>query len=789
MKITNNITPYYTAHNKPENKTGFSNINNSAGVRHYDNIKYSQIPFRAIYNVKTGINIDSEKSKLLKQITELLNLESQKLDFGELFVNTFRQTVSYIRNLEARKLKILEELESLSQSKSLNPQQKVNRANELKKEYKAIKNSKIKTHTAQKANKADVGIDFQLLNKFKSAISEDNFDLRKVFNDYYKGLNNIKSLEELSEKYPNIKIPPRPEEVIATKIENTLTRDFYEDLDQLMDTKDKDAIANFLERKIKSITNEMAKQNNVNPHALFLRVGLNTGKKILARYEKLSLKDGFSAIPEQRKIKLPQLTNNDLYLLAVRYDDFVLDVLRKQYLDLQKVSNIVYSDGNVTIPLSSIKEADYKFEKIPEKIKKLFTISDNLKAAQRDYDKFNTEQLKKRLAFFANNELGNNEELLEHIISFDSCNFAPGDVKSLIKFMRELDAVQDGQKSLEEGLKTIKTQELRPKETERLNELEHQKMAEKIKLEQQKAFELTALKNKFDDAINMLYQNNMNSIASTCSKYRPLSLDKTTADDAEYIISTITNSISDNGKISNKNKLESNIMRWDTYNYYKNSETTNEIFRKATALASNKNGNVDVDKAGQYILNAEIVKNYPSSKDMVRNPEILSKIMDKAATEDLAIKYLCKYDNYIDLSPADKTKISNFIDMFDVKDQIDKLILKDIIENDYVKCDTTVHTYLNSKSSETVDATIASSAKEQIIEKYKFPTCLEFLKGFEDALSSTAGNRGTSGLKKTGQNNRALEHKMEVKLIGHDDRLFSSKNNYYFDIFSNTGLH
>lgn len=791
MKITNN-TPIqvlrYQAGNKPEVST--AGLDNSELSNSYGDVKYSQIAFGAIYNVKLKkIDIEIEKNKLLKQISEILNTDSPEMDFGEFFVSAFKKTIGYIRGLEKRKWKILEELDELNADKSMNRQQKINKANKLKKEYKAIKNSRLNPIEYKMPDKADDGLDFSLLNKFKTAISEDNFELRKIFKDYYKGLNDVKSLDELAEMYPDIKIPAYPEDVIARKIENTLTRDFYENLDDFMDAGNVDSINKFLESAIKSRVTELADKYNFDAEALYLRVGLQTGQEILARYQKIKLSDGFSSIPEQRKIKTPQLSDNDIYLLAVDYDDFVLSILRKQYLDGEKLSELAYSDENTFIPVSAIKDSCYKFEKIPEKINKMLVTADNLKAAQRDYDNFNVQQLKNRLAFFANSELGNEEEVLEKIISFYSCNFAPGDISSLVKFMRELDLVKDGQKTLNESLETIQKEGLRPHETERLNALELQKKAEKIKLEQKKVFELNTLKNKFDDSVNILYKNNMNSIASTCSKYRPLSLETRDMDEANYVINLIQNNLSKDGKIINKNKLESAIMRWDTYNYYKNSDIKNEIFERASYLARDSKGNVDINRAGQYIMNYEIVDNYPGSKNLVRNPEILEKIMDKAATKELAIKYLCKYDNYTDLSPLEKTKISNFVEMFDLKDSLDKLILKDIVENDYAKCDTIVQTILNDKGAETIDAAICSSAKEQIIEKYKFPTCLEFLKGFEDALSSTAGNRGVSGIKKTGQNNKTLEYKMELKLMGHDDRLFSSKNDYRFDIFSSTGLH
>lgn len=88
-----------------------------------------------------------------------------------------------------------------------------------------------------------------------------------------------------------------------------------------------------------------------------------------------------------------------------------------------------------------------------------------------------------------------------------------------------------------------------------------------------------------------------------------------------------------------------------------------------------------------------------------------------------------------------------------------------------------------------ISADLGAKAKKAITDKYKYPTCLIYLKGFEDALASFAREWGSSGIKKTGKNNNTLRYKMELKVAGHDDRLFSSNNDYYFDVFSDKGFH
>ena len=108
---------------------------------------------------------------------------------------------------------------------------------------------------------------------------------------------------------------------------------------------------------------------------------------------------------------------------------------------------------------------------------------------------------------------------------------------------------------------------------------------------------------------------------------------------------------------------------------------------------------------------------------------------------------------------------------------------------DYAKSETKVLTRLNDKGDDVVESTFHPNAKQAIIDKYRYPVCMDYLQAFEEALASVAPNKAASGVKITGSNNKALEHKMEVKIKGYTDRLFSSKNNYVFDIFSEKGLH
>ena len=84
---------------------------------------------------------------------------------------------------------------------------------------------------------------------------------------------------------------------------------------------------------------------------------------------------------------------------------------------------------------------------------------------------------------------------------------------------------------------------------------------------------------------------------------------------------------------------------------------------------------------------------------------------------------------------------------------------------------------------------IAPNVKQEIVTKYKFPVCLNYLVAFEEALSKVAASSDSAGIKQTGTNNHQLQYKMELKVNAYRDRLFSSNNDYRFDVYSEKGLH
>ena len=724
-------------------------------------------------------NLDPEDStkKLLKLFDDLLVADMDGMDLMQLYET---HIMTQMMQKKQRLQSIAKKTDELQESTLLTNIEKKQYLNSLKKELNLLQKNLGKFEPFVPPKPLDPDIDTVLVNRFKTAVVNDNLNLDKVYQDYYSGLTQISDTEELREKYPKIKLPSRPEDVVSEKIVSCLTREFYETMDKLMRRKDIEGIYNLCDNKVK----EIVKASTNNPHVVYRKCFEPAVTLMLDKYEKLRDTNTFSTVPQFRKNQNVHITENDVKLLLADYDDYVLSVLRQQYLEGKKTNEITYSNEFMTINLSSLHDRAYKFEKPSERIKCIINTARQIQIAKRDYENFSTDKLRASLNKSAESKIANNEDIFNRIVSFDSCKFEPGDKKAMIRFLQIIDDLKDGRISEQEAVRVIQTEDLRPSETEKINEDEKKRIVETLRLQQEQTVKLNYLRSRFDSAINDLYSNNLNGIALICSKYRPEDLTSVSAENAEFLIKTIESS-----DFSDTASLKTKIKNWDTYNSYKSTDPDGEIFRKALAYAAASDGEVDEQKAGRFLVNSSIVMSAPQSYAYMEDKEkdLIENIIDRSASQEDAIKYLCKYSEYKELDTYQKTHLQSYIDNFNMKDSIDKYILKSIVENDYVNVDTTSTVELND--SDTTEATISSKAKKQILGKYMFPGCMEFMYAFEKALTNVSGDWGTSGIKKITKNNKALEYRMELKLVNHDDRLFASEKDYYFDVFSDKGLH
>lgn len=751
------------------------------------NIEYRSISFGFAGNVNKTVTsqIRNEKIKLLKQIKNILETDIPIFTEEERLFALVAQAHRMLEAQERRKEQIKTELQILQKTKGLNDEMIYSNAQALLKEYKSLKKFKL-VENLPEPKKTNESYDYALVNKFKTALLEDNFNFGQIYIDHYAGLEDINTVEELAKKYPTIKIPSNARDIVAKKITDSMPRIFYEELLQAIHSDDHNSTTNVLFKYtkpfIKIISSEIGVEENKLYDYFLSRIINDLLEKMMNTLQKFG---NFKSIPEIRKQALMSISDIDMKLLLVDYDKFITSVLKEHYIHRKKLNDIEYKENGQEIKVSTLKAPEYKFEKFSEKIKALITAAEKIKMLQKNYSKFTTEELQDKLNFYAYEAIGNNEKILGLIVDFNSCKFTEEDRQYLIKFLQILDKIQEKEISLQEGLDEIKANKIKPHGTNKLNEIEKKELEKAFKIEQQNTQALAKLREDFDNALNILYAKKLVSVAETCSKYYPNNYNKESIEQANFIIDLIQTSIKEN----NPALIRNNILRYEIYNHYVSSGIKNDAFKAGMEYANNFSENNPANRCGQYLLKRQIIENYPESRNMAINPDILDTIIEKhSGNIDLATKYLCKYEDYWLLDKVSKSSILKITEFFDTKNSSDKAILKNIIENEYINTETISYNNL-IKSGKSIEIKITPSAKQAILKKYQYPNCIEVLSEFEEATRLIARAKGSAGIKQVGRNEETLEHKIEVKINSRSDRLFSSENNFVFDIYSEDGLH
>lgn len=776
MQITLNNSIYKTNSISSYNTQYITNINSNANKKNIDNLSFQK---NVVVTKTITSQLEHEKTKLLSQFKEILSKNIPILSQEERLHALIDRAHSIYRMKQKKEEELGEEARILETVVGLNPQQRLDRINQIRKEYNRLQKIRI-TEIELPAPSKD-NYDYALINKFKNAVLNNEFNFEEIYIEHYKPLENITTVKEFKEKYPSIRVPKDPKEVIAQKITDTLDQEFYENLDALFLDGNTETITNFLLRYLSDYFEKLAPEIGINKGKLLEMLGIITTQAILNRYTEIVDSNSYDVIPKATRF-MPIITDNDKKLLDIDYDAFVLTTLKKHYLEGLKPNQIEYVEGDKKIKISDIKSGDYVFEKMPDKIKLFFKFGTKADIIQRNYQMYIPEELKSRLDYFTGLDFANNDAIFEIIMDFYNCKFTQEDKQYLIKFLQILDKIKNNEISLEEAISELHSKNIRPHGTDKIAENEFRELEKKLRFEQQEKQRLVQLKQDFNDVINKLYEINLITVAENFSKYYPENLEEESVKNAQKIIDIINTILSNNKNI---NEAKNKILYWQFYNDYQKEKQNSNIYEKA--LEYSKNFEEKELRIGQYLLNREIIDNYPESRNLVEKPALLDKIIEKTNDDkDAATILLSKYNNYSVLETDKKQSIIEILKIFNPKDNNDKVILKHIIEKDYVNCNTT---YKKQNGNKIFEATITSNAKKNILGKYNTLKSIELFESFEYAIKNFASSQKDAGIKKTGTNNDALEYKMELKIKGYPDRLFSSKNNYVFDIYSEKGLH
>lgn len=780
------------------------------------------IAFSGVQNM-SGVTtkIEINKTKMLNMFKEILASESMFKTEQEL--EAYRKKRAF--NILKYKLKKQNELNAIAEYIIASNPNGANNADIRRLEgilAELKKLQKIPLYEEPKKSKYNPeDYDLALINLFQKELLNDNFDLRSIYKDYYKGIESIETLEELKKRYPSIKLPKNPLDVIAQRVLSIVPLEIHQKHQRYQTFGDEhyamqcDIATDMSEFLIKTISNFGIQEKP----DIILEIGERVIREFKSKYSKKSSPTNKKYFPNVNN-KPVLITELERDLLKVDYEKFVLKVIKDHYLNDVKLNDIVYEEGENLIKVSSYKDSEYRFEKKSEKIKKIVTDVEKIKLIQRDYSKYNQEELKSRLEYYGNSELANNEDLFSLICEFHACKFVAEDRGYLIKLLTVLDKVFDKQMSQDGAVKYLKENNIRPLGTHMLDSIERQKIKEKLSKERLLNQTLKKAQDEFYQIINNLYAKNLGQIVEICSKYYPEKADYSEIIASMISIGLIKEIIDNNDAEIAQNK----VLRLEAYRESAEMESSSKVFKEALAYVEKQsivesqkesfesiktyvcsllpknfalneydeefNQIKDIsfkEKVGQYLLNRNLIDGYPESIDLVPYPNMLEKIMQNFGKDkNLATEMLCKYHDYYILSDNEKSLIANILKIFDSKNSEDKILLKEIIENDFIKSDTSIYV---KEANVPQKRTIASIAKQEIYEKHLFPNSLLYFEKFEDALPLKARSKNSPGVKKTDRNNEKSLYKSEIKIMGYDDRLVADNNDHNYNHYLPGGMH
>lgn len=747
--------------------------------------KNQNISFQATPVVKPVMStkINSEKAKMLRKLNEILKTNIPVLDKDQLWEIIERRAMAIIRMKNKKRDSFESDLYAIYNSPYLSAQQKYNKLCEIEREEKELDKIDpfgIPDYLIPKPTKENY--DYKLIEKFKLALNDNNFDLCSIYQEHYSGLNDIETIKDVREKYPSLKDIPTFDEVIANKIIHTLTRDTYEELNDAVLSDNEDRITQFVYNHLLEKTVTALEELGIDDTVYISKFLEVLSKEFAKTCAKTVSENRLSGIPTISKLYIPEFTDLDKLMSQINYDSFALFVLKEHYLNGKKLNEIIYTENDKVVKVSDLKGSEYKFEKFSENIKRFITDSEKVKQYQREYLKFTKEELKERLLHYEKTELGFDDELFNLFVEFESCKFTEEDKNNLIVLLKELDKISDGKKTLEEGKQFLKDSNIHPHGTNTINEAAREEARAQIKAEQLRNEKLVNVRNDFNITINKLYELGLIAEADMFLKYYPLTSEMKEVEKAEEILKLIKNTINNNDKKTTQTKF----ARWEAYNEYLVNNADAKELKDAKRFAKNIAGD-EAELIGQYLVNRNIVDGYPESKKLFSEPEFLDYIIQQTGkNKDLATKLLCKYENYSLLEQSEKNSILNILKIFDFYNDQDRIALKYIIENDYINNDTSIFVERGNVQQE---RTICNTAKQQLFDKHNFPNSVPFFDKFEQALPLDATFQGTAGVKKLTRNYKNKREKAEVKIMGHDDRLVADSTDYRFNRYDPIGIH
>ena len=378
-----------------------------------------------------------------------------------------------------------------------------------------------------------------------------------------------------------------------------------------------------------------------------------------------------------------------------------------------------------------------------------------------NYEEFTDKELIEKMnnLFFENEILLNDENLID-IFDFieSSSSYKPEQRRLIIKLIRDCEKLVSKQTSLEEI-----------KQSETINEIKN--WMKEVQEEED---------SKIDEYENLI--SDLNNICINCKSEII----------TQYIVKYCPNSYKD--KNINKAKIIRDLIKENPdykiaeYKlvYIEEKESNSEVFKLAEQYASNSNNEVDVLKAGKYIICYQVLQDLKNGKEIDTYPKnILDVIKNARVSDKFKVEYIISLDNWMRLDDNEQSKLSVFKNIFnqdtDISQKITEAYLKDIYQNIDTKFIAT------GDNGRVENVVLASNAKKGIIKQYEIgKKSIDVILKFENAMTRFVGPTGESGIKYL---NNLGYHEVKIPRPNTDRLAPSAKEGFYFDEYLPRGLH
>ncbi len=374
-----------------------------------------------------------------------------------------------------------------------------------------------------------------------------------------------------------------------------------------------------------------------------------------------------------------------------------------------------------------------------------------IETEDKRYERFPFEDIQNRLIELSECNQIIKDEKLEDMISFicDRKSIRNTDKSDIINFVRILDRVNLGL--------------LTTSEANNSNE---------VKAVLNWKNELTDINDNFNILIGTFYQNEEEEIANICTEnYSPDISTNNNIEEAQYIIDILKNAATKKDITNAKYKIL----------YFHTNNTDKSLAAEATNYTRTALGITDPKTAGQYIYYHNKYNQYLNGEE-VKTPvkeEFFQALKQNKIQPKIAVPYLMKLDNWFSTDASTSNSLNEFIEKFDINNDMDKEIINTFISNFYINNDTEL--FAKSDTGKVALVTFSKEAKQEIYETYP-SKCMQILCKFENALRKLDADKKEAGIKKY----KSEKSVLECKIKDSTDRLFALNNTLIFNTFDSS---